>query len=255
MLSSNDTKTEANSENEAAAPPSTEEQSPETTNRPRPEAAATCAESAVAGPPESAEAQPVVPVKPPVSALAGAIIALQEAQKSSHDRLLRVAADFENYKTRSRRDLGESVRRAEERVVLEFLPVMDNLERALDHAGTEAGPLRDGVAMIHKQFLAVLEKHEIKPFVSVGEPFDPERHEAIQQAPSEFGLGIVCHEAQRGYLRGDRLVRPAMVVVSLGPATAPAPKPEVGEAPEAAPEITEQDGNVDQAHKPATGET
>ncbi len=102
----------------------------------------------------------------------------------------------------------------------EFLPVIDNLERALSHAEPASG-LLEGVSMVHKQVLAVLERFGVTPFDSVGQPFDPERHEAIQQAASELPPGTVCQEAQRGYLRGDRLVRPAMVVVSVGPVAAP----------------------------------
>jgi len=173
--------------------------------------------------------------------LGRAISELQEAQRTGHDRLLRMAADHENFKKRARREASDSMRRAEEKVVLEFLPILDNLERAVAHAqGTEAavGGLLEGVRMVHKQFLAALERYEIRPFTSLGQPFDPERHEAIQQAPSPQPPGIICHEAQRGYLRGERLVRPAMVVVSIGPvtsagSTAPAVEGSEGGASEA----------------------
>jgi molecular chaperone GrpE len=150
---------------------------------------------------------------------------LLEANKSTHDRLLRTAADFDNFKKRSRRDQQEAVRRAEEKLVIEFLPVLDNLERALAHAEGEHGTLLDGVAMVHKQFLALLERFDIRPFESLDTAFDPERHEAIQQAISDRALGTVCQVMQKGYCRGERLVRPALVVVSLGPAPAATTEP------------------------------
>ncbi len=167
-----------------------------------------------------AEAAAPAPARGPVSLLASAISELQTAQRTQQDRLLRLAADFENYRKRSRRDLSDAARRAEEKVVLEFLPVLDNLERALTHADPEIGGLVEGVQMVQKQFLATLEKYDIRPFDSVGLPFNPERHEAIQQVNTDAPAGTVCAELRRGYLRGDRLVRPATVAVSLGPAAA-----------------------------------
>ena len=154
---------------------------------------------------------------PPTSMLSEAIQSLTSASQRSHDRLLRTAAELDNFKKRSRRDLKDSVMRAEERIVLEFLPIVDNLERALDHAQEDTGPLVDGVRMVHKQFLSTLERYQIRPFEAVGEPFNPERHEAVQQVSSEHPANTVCHELQRGYMRGDHLVRPSMVVVSKGP--------------------------------------
>jgi molecular chaperone GrpE len=174
-----------------------------------------------AGAPTSGEAAAPAGVAVPTSLLGRAVTDLQEALRTSHDRMLRLAADHENYKKRSRKEANDAVRQAEEKTVEAFLPVMDNLERALAHAEAGGG-LVEGVGMVHKQFLSVLERLGIKPIESMGQPFDPERHEAIQQAPSPLPPGTVCQEAQRGYLRGDRLVRPAMVVVSLGPVSAPA---------------------------------
>jgi molecular chaperone GrpE len=158
----------------------------------------------------------------PVSMLAKAITSLQAQNRDTRDKMLRIAADFENFKKRSRKEQLEAVRRAEDKLVIEFLPVLDNLERALGHTEGDAGGVVAGVGMVQKQFLALLEKHEIRPFDSLGQPFDPERHEAIQQAHSDAPAGTVAQQLQRGYLRGDKLVRPALVVVSLGPATASA---------------------------------
>jgi molecular chaperone GrpE len=185
----------------------------------------------------------VEPAAPPVatSALSQAVAALQRGRAKDRDRLLRTAAEFDNFKKRSRRDSRDSARRAEERVVLEFLPVMDNLERAIEHAQTEDQALLEGVQMVLKQFLATLEKYEIKPFDSIGQAFSPERHEAVQQMPSEHPAGAVCQQLQKGYLRGDFLVRPAMVIVSTGPA-------------EEAASPDEQDPPMDQAPNPPTDE-
>lgn len=150
---------------------------------------------------------------------------LQAQAKRTHDRLLRTAADFENYRRRSRRDAQSAVALAEEKIAARFLPIVDNLERAIAH-GEENGEvddsqsLLDGVKMVHRQFLVALAECQIEPFESAGEIFDPELHEAIQQAESDVPRNTVTLEVQRGYRRGERLVRPAMVVVSSGPAGA-----------------------------------
>ena len=196
---------------------------------------------------------------PRVSPLGAALVALNAELEQTRDRLLRTAAEFENYKKRSKRELGETRKRAEDKVVLEFLPVIDNLERALAHveAGNEddSGGLVGGVRMVHKQFLTTLERYDIRPFDSVGEPFDPELHEAVQQVAAEQPANSVAHELQRGYRRSDRLVRPAMVVVSTGPAPtvadgdARAQGEDDGDAPPAA---EEEDGEG--AVEPEQGE-
>lgn len=146
------------------------------------------------------------------------IAELQARAQQSHERMLRVAADFDNYKRRARKELSEARQQAENSVVVDFLPVVDNLERALAHASDSAAEgLVDGVRMVLKQFMQTLARYDIEPIESVGSPFDPEFHEAIQQVPSEEPKGVVVSELQRGYRRGGRLVRPAMVVVSRGP--------------------------------------
>ena len=106
--------------------------------------------------------------------------------------------------------------RAEEKVVLEFLPVLDNLERALVHAEAEPTSLIEGVRMVQKQFVGTLDRFEVRSFDSIDSPFDPERHEAIQQMPSDKAAGVVCLVLQKGYVRGERLVRAALVGVSTG---------------------------------------
>lgn len=176
-----------------------------------------------------ADGEPVVAT----SKLSEAITALQVDKQQTYDRLLRTAAEFENFKKRSRRDKQEASERAEDRVVMACLPVIDNLERALEHGGVEfteaeAG-IASGVRMVHKQFVGILGQFGITAFDSIGEPFDPELHEAVQQMPSDFPKNSVMTELQRGYRRSGKLVRPAMVVVSQGPLNTEAPE---GDSPD-----------------------
>jgi molecular chaperone GrpE len=139
-----------------------------------------------------------------------------EAQKN-RDQLLRVAADFDNYKKRSRREIGDAVKVAREDLLRELLPVFDNLERASAHAGTatDTKALADGISMVQRQFVDVLGKLGIERVASTGQPFDPAVHEAVQHLETdEFGPGVVAAELQAGYRMGDRVLRPALVVVA-----------------------------------------
>jgi molecular chaperone GrpE len=135
------------------------------------------------------------------------------------DQLLRTAADFDNFRKRSRRGEDEALRRGREQMLKDLLPVFDNLERAVQHADTspEAQAVASGLRMVLKQFFDTLEKAGIKRIATVGLPFDPSRHEAISQLESkEHPAGVVIAEVQPGYVMGDTLVRAAMVVVSRG---------------------------------------
>jgi len=139
-----------------------------------------------------------------------------EAQKN-REQLLRTAADFDNYKKRARRELGDAVKVAREDLLRELLPVFDNLERASAHAGsaTDTKALADGISMVQRQFLDVLGKLGIERIASVGQPFDPAVHEAVQHLETdEFPPGAVATELQAGYRLGERVLRPAMVVVA-----------------------------------------
>ena len=194
---------------------------------------------------EGEELEETQETAPPTSTLSQAITELVADGAKLKDRLLRTAADFENYRKRARRDMADRVKQAEERVFLDVLSVADNLERALAHAGEtegEAVALKDGVEMVYKQFFATLERYNIRPIEAVGQTFNPERHEAIQQVFSHEELGTITFEMRRGYMRGDRLVRASMVVVSKGPA--PVEEPEVEAAADEAAEAMEE--GVDQ---------
>lgn len=141
----------------------------------------------------------------------------ETANKELHDRLLRTAADFENFKRRTKKELDEGQQRGREQVIREILPVMDNLERALKHATAE-DPLAAGVRMVEKQLVAGLEKFDVTRFSAVGQPFDPSMHDAIQQVEStELPPGTVAQEFASGYLSSGRLLRPAMVAVAKAP--------------------------------------
>lgn len=135
------------------------------------------------------------------------------------DQLLRTAADFDNFRKRARREQDDATRRGRETTVKDLLPVFDNLERAAAHAeaSADAKAVSDGIRMVIKQFVDTLDRMGIKRVATIGQPFDPSRHEAIQHLESkEHPAGTVVAEVQAGYAIGDYLVRPAMVVVSKG---------------------------------------
>ncbi len=144
--------------------------------------------------------------------------ALAEAARL-RDQLLRTAADFDNFRKRNRRAEDDAQRRGREQMLKDLLPVFDNLERAVLHvdASPEAQAVAAGLKMVLKQFGDTLEKAGIKRVPTVGQAFDPSRHEAIQQMESrEHPAGMVIAEVQPGYTMGDALVRAALVVVSKG---------------------------------------
>lgn len=154
---------------------------------------------------------------------------LGEAQVEAarlREQLLRTAADFDNFRKRSRREVEEAQRRGREAILKDLLPIFDNLERAASHA--ESAPdvksVAEGVRIVTKQFVDTLERMGIKRIAAVGKPFDPSVHEAIQQLDStEHPAGVVIAEVQPGYMLGDYLIRAAMVVVSKGSPVEPAP--------------------------------
>jgi molecular chaperone GrpE len=134
------------------------------------------------------------------------------------DRLLRLAADFENYKKRTARERQEYVALANERLIGELLPILDDLERALTAAEEhEEAQLEEGVRLVHRAFAALLERHGVTRIETDGK-FDPHVHEALLSQPSEAEEGSVIDVVQKGYKLGDRVVRAARVVVAAPPA-------------------------------------
>ena len=130
--------------------------------------------------------------------------------------LKRVAADFENYRTRVARDQEGLVARAHERLVKELLPVLDDLERALEAAAQhEEAKLEEGVRLVHRELVEALAREGLVEVETDGQ-FDPHVHEALLSQPSEREEGSVVEVLQKGYRLGDRVLRPARVVVSQG---------------------------------------
>jgi len=139
---------------------------------------------------------------------------LQRERDALQDRLLRTAAEFDNYRKRMDRERRELAEYTAGEAVAEMLPIVDNLERALQAASVD-DPLRKGVELIHKQMLDMLRKRGVKPIDARGADFDPNFHQAvIHEESPEHREGEVIEELQRGYMVGDRLLRPAMVKVA-----------------------------------------
>jgi molecular chaperone GrpE len=151
-----------------------------------------------------------------------------ERLKETHERLLRTAAEFDNYKKRAVKEKEDVQRFGSERLLKDFLPVMDNLERALDHAEQhDPRQVIEGVRLVQKLFENTLAKHGVVGFSAVGKPFDPGLHEALMQQDSDAPAGTVISEMAKGYKLNDRLIRPAAVVVAK-PRTADAPSGDGG---------------------------
>lgn len=131
--------------------------------------------------------------------------------------LQRVAAEFDNFRKRSVRDREALVARATEQLVRELLPVLDDLERALEHGAQHEGEkLVEGVALVHRQLDATLRKEGLSEIDATG-VFDPHVHEALLSQPSEEDEGTILQVVQKGYRLGDVVVRPARVVVAAAP--------------------------------------
>ena len=143
--------------------------------------------------------------------------AKEEEAKNNYDRYVRQVAELDNFKKRSAREREESARYANETLVKDLLPVIDNLERAIAHAssGGNGKPLVEGVDMVLKGFLDTLAKHGVQPVAAVGLAFDPAQHEALAQVESaQHQPNTVIEQHHRGYLMRERLLRPALVTVS-----------------------------------------
>jgi molecular chaperone GrpE len=148
----------------------------------------------------------------------------QAKLKDEHERLLRTAAEFENYKRRATKEKEDARKFAAEALLKDFLPVADNLERALDHLGQhDPAAVAEGVKLVQKMLESALAKHGVVSFSAVGQPFDPSQHEALMQAESDAPSNTVIQEMARGYRLHDRLVRPAAVVVAKPREAAPRP--------------------------------
>jgi molecular chaperone GrpE len=183
---------------EAAEAPSADTE----TATPAPEAAAPSEAPPV---PEAAQTMPEADVK-----------ALKAERDELKDRYLRAMADFDNYRKRMARESERMRKIAAEQIIRGLLPVLDNLERALEHKEGNGSGLADGVAMVLDQMRDVLKNNGLEPIAAAGCPFDPQLHEAVMRAESaEHPADHVVQEFQRGYKLGDYVLRPAKVAVNV----------------------------------------
>jgi len=181
------------------------------------------APSAADGAPAEAAAAEPAPVDP-VAELQAKVATLEKEKKDNWDRYLRSAADLENLRKRQKREAEDAKFEVKGKVLKEMLPVVDNLERAIEHAaqaqGTEEkNPIVEGVQLVLRQFTTAFERLDVTAVEAMGQPFDPNLHEAISQQESDQPPGTVVQVLQRGYKSGDRLLRPALVVVAKAKAT------------------------------------
>jgi molecular chaperone GrpE len=144
------------------------------------------------------------------------IVALRRERDDLLDRLLRSAAEFDNYRKRTDRERRELSEAAAADLIRDLIPAIDDLERALAASIDGSDPaLRAGVELIHRQLMEALRRRGVEPFESVGQPFDPAWHEAIASEPADGRPdGEITGEIRRGYRIGSRLLRPAMVKVA-----------------------------------------
>lgn len=156
----------------------------------------------------------------PVEEVKAALAAKTEEAQALQERYLRLAAEFDNYRKLSQRDMREASRFANESILKDLLPIIDNLERAVKAAqGAANGEgLVRGVELTLKQFTETLAKFGVQPVASVGEPFDPTRHQAVARIErADLPDNQVIEEFQKGYLLHDRILRAAMVSVAGAP--------------------------------------
>ena len=152
-----------------------------------------------------------------VTGLSHQLFEKNEELHALNDKYLRLAAEFDNYKRRVQRDQSDTIRFANERLFKDLLPTLDNLERALQSGREQAliEGLLEGVDLTYKHFLATLQKMGMKQVASMGELFDPAKHQAVGQVESlTVPENVIVDEYQKGYFLHDRILRPAMVTVA-----------------------------------------
>ena len=147
---------------------------------------------------------------------------LEKSKKETEEmkvKYVRLLADFENVKKRTKKEVQDIRKYSTTSLLKDFLPIIDNMQRALEHSELDDtnpnDPLIEGIKLVHKQFISTLEKYLVTPFESLNKPFDPKVHEALQMVETEdFEDNIVMNEYEKGYLIGERLLRPAKVIVA-----------------------------------------
>ena len=152
--------------------------------------------------------------------IVGADTGQAQEYKDLYQKYMRLAADFENFKKRSAKERADVIAYGNEELIKALLNVLDNLERALEHSESQDDPkpLLEGVKLVHKQFLSCLEKFHVQHIdATQGKEFDPRLHQAIERVESEdVEQGHIISEMLKGYTLKDRLLRPALVIVSKG---------------------------------------
>ena len=140
---------------------------------------------------------------------------LKEEVRREHDMYLRALADYDNYRRRVERDRATAARSGKREIMLQLLEVLDGFDRALQHVGDAPSSVSEGLQLLHRKLLGMLEAQGITPLQSLGETFNPELHDAIGSVESEeVEPGTVAEEMQRGYRWGDDVLRPARVRVA-----------------------------------------
>jgi molecular chaperone GrpE len=142
---------------------------------------------------------------------------LKEENEQLQDQLLRKIAEFDNYKKRTDREFFERVQNANEKLITEFLPVLDDMERALDHArqSKEIDSLLEGTELIQKKMISIIEKQGVEPLLAEGEDFDPDKHDALMQLEKEnVETGKIIEEHLKGYTLNGKVIRHSQVIVA-----------------------------------------
>jgi molecular chaperone GrpE len=165
---------------------------------------------------------PPPPAPDPVAELEKKLAVVEKEKKDNYDKFLRSMADVENLRKRQKRELEDAKFETKNKVLKEMLPVVDNLERAIEHAskGDEKNPIVEGVQLVLRQFTTAFERLDVTTIDAMGQPFDPNLHEAISQQESDQPAGTIVQVLQRGYRAGERLLRPTLVVVAKAKAAA-----------------------------------
>lgn len=177
-------------------------------------------ESVAEASPEASEETAETPELSEMVQLKVELEAQKTAAKEAQERYLRIFADHENYKKRTQKDLLDQMKFANERLLKEILPAIDNLDRAIVHSKEtrDFEKMLEGVTLIQKQLLSVLDKFGVKPIESLNQCFDPFYHQSVGQteieADSEIQENQVVNEAQKGYFIHDRVLRPSLVIVA-----------------------------------------
>lgn len=159
-----------------------------------------------------------------IEQLQARVAELEQAYEEQRNLYLRALADFQNYRRRQQEEMERQRELVLEALMKELLPILDNFERALQaaEATRELEPLLEGVRLTERQIKALLARYDIHPIEAIGQPFDPNLHEAIHRVETDdYEDGIIIDEVERGYRMGDRVLRPSRVIVARRPPQPP----------------------------------